>query len=91
MKMLRSLNSTQVSRRVFFTGGIVAGAASLLAATDASANVMVSKASVRYAETSKDGHNCGSCKLFSASSRCLFVDGSTSPEGSCWIWRSKTA
>jgi hypothetical protein len=91
MKNTYNMNSSQISRRMFFAGGIAVGSASLLASTDANATVKLSRASVRYTETSKDGHNCANCKLFAAPNRCLFLEGPTSPDGSCWIWSSKTA
>jgi hypothetical protein len=92
MKTIHALGSTQVSRRTLLIGGVAASSASLLAASEANANVKVSKASVRFSSVSTTtGRNCGSCKLFLAPSDCRFVEGPTSPEGYCWIWSSKNA
>jgi hypothetical protein len=84
-------NSTQISRRMLLAGGVAAGSATLLAATDANAKVKLTKDSVKFATTATNGHNCGSCKLFLAPSDCMFVQGGTSATCSCWIWQGKTA
>ena len=85
-------HSKQISRRMLLTGGVVAGSAALLAATDANANVKISKSAVRFSSVATvAGHNCGGCKAFHAPSECMFVQGATSPDCSCWIWRGKTA
>ena len=89
MNKIHTLGSSQVSRRMLLTGGLAAGSASFLAATDANATVKVPKTSVRFSAASSSGKNCGSCKLFIAPSDCMFVQGPTNPEGTCWIWSSK--
>jgi secreted PhoX family phosphatase len=91
MKTIHTLGSTQVSRRSLLIGGAAAGSASLLTASAANANVKVSKAAVRFSAVSTNGKNCSSCKLFVPSSSCMFVEGPTTPDGYCWIWRSKNA
>ncbi|MCW2283273.1 hypothetical protein M2323_001042 [Rhodoblastus acidophilus] len=84
--------SKGVSRRLLLTGGVAAGSAGLLAATGAQAQVKVPKSAVRFSSAATiAGHTCGGCKSFQAPSACLFVEGKTSPDCSCWIWRGKTA
>ena len=91
MKKLHPPGPTQFSRRMLLAGGVAAGSASLLAATNANAKVKLSKESVKFSEAASNGHNCGSCKLFLAPSDCRFVRGPTSANCSCWIWQSKNA
>jgi hypothetical protein len=88
MKNFNASNSTQISRRKLLVGGVAAGSATLLAATDANATVKLPKSAVRFSKAT-NGHNCGSCKLFVGPADCMFVQGPTPPEGSCWIWRAK--
>ncbi|MCW2275865.1 hypothetical protein GJ654_16000 [Rhodoblastus acidophilus] len=84
--------SKGVSRRMLLTGGVAAGSAALLAATGAQAQVKVPKSAVRFSSVAAAaGHTCGGCKSFLAPSECMFVQGETSPDCSCWIWRGKTA
>ena len=91
MKKIQARDSAQVSRRMLLVGGVAAGAASLLTESDASATVKVSQAAVRFTSVSTTDRNCRSCKLFVEPSSCVFVEGPTSPDGSCWIWRSRNA
>jgi hypothetical protein len=91
MKKLHTPGSTQFSRRMLLAGGVAAGSASFLAATNANAKVKLSKESVKFSAVSTNGHNCGSCNLFLAPSGCTFVQGPTSATCSCWIWQSKSA
>ena len=86
-----TLGSTRISRRMLLAGGVAAGSASMLAATNANATVKLSQESVKFSTVSANGHNCGSCKLFLAPSDCTFVRGPTSATCSCWIWQSKSA
>jgi hypothetical protein len=72
-------------------GGVVAGAASLVAATSARAMIKVSQASVGYKPGARAGRNCGACKLFEAPSSCRFVEGPIGPDCACRIWLNKLA
>jgi hypothetical protein len=76
---------------MLLAGGMVAGAAPLIAAPDAGATVKVSKTAVRFGVASRDGRTCGSCKLFLPPSACAFVEGTVDPNATCWIWRGKSA
>jgi hypothetical protein len=91
MKKIQARDSARVSRRMLLVGGVAAGAASLLTETHANATARVSKDSVRFTSVSTTDRNCRSCKLFVEPSSCLFVEGPTSPDGTCWIWRSRNA
>lgn len=84
--------SKGVSRRMLLARGVAAGSATLLAATGAQAHVKVPKSAVRFSSSATaSGHTCGGCKAFLAPSACMFVQGATSSDCSCWIWRGKTA
>ncbi|MCW2273137.1 hypothetical protein GJ654_03390 [Rhodoblastus acidophilus] len=91
MTKLRTDGCPQISRRMLLVGGVAAGSAPLLAATDANANVKLSKAAVRFRTVAQDGKTCGACKLYRDPSSCTFVEGVTDPSCTCWIWRAKTA
>jgi secreted PhoX family phosphatase len=91
MKKIHTRGSTQVSRRMLVVGAAAASAASLLTESHAKATAKVSQASVRFTSVSNAGRNCRSCKLFLEPSSCVFVEGPTSPDGYCWIWRSRDA
>lgn len=93
MKHSGKFGSAPISRRTLVAGGIVAGSASLLLPTDASATAKVSQSAVHFKVAANgaptDGHSCGACKHFMAPSSCRFVEGSISSDCSCWIWTSK--
>ena len=91
MKKIQARDSAQVSRRMLLVGGVAAGAASLLTESNANATARVSKDAVRFTSVSTSDKNCRSCKLFRAPSSCVFVEGPTSPDGYCWIWRGRNA
>ena len=78
-----------ISRRTILIGGLVTGAASLLATTFANATARVSQSAVHFQTASNDGKNCGTCKHFIGPSACRFVEGQVSSNDSCWIWLSK--
>jgi hypothetical protein len=80
-----------VSRRGLLVGGMAAGSATVFSAGDAGAQAKLSKAAVRFTSSPKDGKSCRTCKLFVAPSSCTFVEGTTEPTGSCWIWRDNRA
>jgi hypothetical protein len=91
MKNLDTLDAKQVPRRKLLIGAIAVGSAPLLAATGAQANVKLPKSAVKFTTVASNGRNCASCKLFQAPSSCTFVEGATDPNGTCWIWQSKSA
>jgi hypothetical protein len=86
----QTLGSTPISRRMLLAGGVAAGSASMLAATNAHATVKVPKEAVKFSTVASNGHNCGSCKQFLAPSDCRFVKGPVAVDCSCWIWQSKS-
>ena len=89
MGEFRNVSSARISRRTMLAGGVVAGSASLMAASGAKAMVKVSQASVGYKTEATAGRNCGACKLFEAPSSCRFVESPISPDCGCRIWLNK--
>lgn len=78
--------------------GISAGlAAAGLVATRTAEAAGVSKASVKYQDKPKGGHQCSGCALFvpgssaTANGTCKAVAGSISPHGWCIMWTAKSA
>ena len=91
MKNVDSLISTKISRRTLLAGVGVAGSATLLTVKAAHATVKVPKSAARFSSVASNGHACGGCKNFLPPSACIFVEGKTAPDCSCWIWRGETA
>jgi len=85
-----TLRSAPISRRLLLAGGVAAGSATVLAASNAHATVKVPKEAVKFSTMASNGHTCGSCKQFLAPSDCRFVQGPTGPDCSCWIWQGKS-
>lgn len=75
--------------------GISAGLAIAGVAAAPVAEAAMSKASVKYQDTPKDGHQCDGCALYipastaGADGRCKAVDGKISPKGWCMLWSPK--
>jgi hypothetical protein len=67
------------------------GAGATLAATSRAATPKVSQACVSFSDSPRDGHKCGNCRLFRATSSCLDVAGVISDNCSYRIWLPKTA
>ncbi|MCF3946318.1 high-potential iron-sulfur protein [Acidiphilium sp. AL] len=71
-------------------------AAGMVAARTAEAAGMT-KASVKYQDKPKGGHQCDGCALFvpgssaTANGTCKAVAGSISPKGWCTLWTPKAA
>ena len=76
--------------RVTCAGSLAAAGLALSAPARAS---KVSKEDFFYQESPKDGHRCGTCKLFSEKGNghgeCMAVDGVISANGWCMAWSSK--
>lgn len=77
--------------------GLTGLAAATAFSTPAAHATGVSKASVKYQDKPKDGHQCGGCALWipgpspTANGKCKAVSGSISPKGWCTLWSAKSA
>lgn len=75
--------------------GVSAGIAVAGFAATRAAEAAMSKASVKYQDTPKDGHQCDGCALYvpastpGADGTCKAVDGKISPKGWCMLWSPK--
>jgi hypothetical protein len=81
--------SIALTRRALLVSGATVGAASLLAATGASAGPKVSQNVVGYGEVVRGDRNCGNCALFLRPSSCKQVAGLVSENGACKVWLPK--
>ncbi|WP_193165047.1 high-potential iron-sulfur protein [Microbulbifer hainanensis] len=61
----------------------------LIATDRATAQSKVSKETVKYQDTPKDGHKCVDCQFFQAPNACQLVEGTISPDGWCSLFAPK--
>jgi High potential iron-sulfur protein len=88
MTKIRKFWSTPLSRRSLLEAAVsVVGAAAILftAAYSARAGKM-SRPSVSYQPSPKNGAKCATCSLFQAPNACQSVEGPISPNGWCSIY-----
>jgi hypothetical protein len=77
--------------------GLTGLAAAATLSTPAAHAAGMSKASVKYQDQPKDGHQCDGCALWipgpspTADGKCKGVSGKISPKGWCTIWSPKSA
>ncbi|HET9148316.1 MAG TPA: high-potential iron-sulfur protein [Acetobacteraceae bacterium] len=77
--------------------GLTGLAAAAAFSTPAAHAAGMSKASVKYQDKPKDGHQCDGCALWipgaspTANGKCKAVSGSISPKGWCTLWSPKSA
>jgi hypothetical protein len=69
----------------------VVGSLSALAASVVPAWAKVSKASVAYQDSPKDGHDCANCAFFEPPTACKTVDSPVAAKGWCRIWAKNAA
>ncbi len=84
------LNS--VSRRVVITGTALAvgAAATVAAATRASAQQKISQANAKYQDHPNGNQQCDGCVQFQAPNACKIVDGTINPKGWCQFFGAKS-
>ncbi|WP_346839011.1 high-potential iron-sulfur protein [Microbulbifer sp. SAOS-129_SWC] len=63
--------------------------AAMIATDRASAQSKVSKETVKYQDSPKDGKKCSACQFFVAPGSCQLVEGSISPDGWCSLFAPK--
>jgi hypothetical protein len=87
------------SRRTLLkkAAGLTGLAAAAMAVSPAAEAAGMSKASVKYQDKPKGGHQCDGCALYipgasaTANGKCKAVAGSISPKGWCTLWSPKAA
>ena len=88
MTTIRKFCSTRLSRRSLFKeAASVAGATAILFTAGYSAlAAKMSRPSVSYQPSPKNGAKCSNCSLFQAPNACQSVEGPISPNGWCNIY-----
>jgi hypothetical protein len=88
MTMFRKLWLTPLSRRALLEGAMsVAGATAILLGAAYSARAAkMSRPSVSYQPSPKNGAKCANCSLFQPPNACQSVEGPISPNGWCSIY-----
>jgi hypothetical protein len=86
--MIRKFWSAPLSRRSLFEAAIsVVGATAILFTAAYSARAAkMSRPSVSYQPSAKNGSKCSTCSLFQAPNACQSVEGPISPNGWCSIY-----
>jgi hypothetical protein len=91
MPDISKTSSTRLSRRSLLLEAVVrAGGVATVLATAAIHPAQAAKMSqeaVNYQGSPKGPQQCSNCKLFTAPSACMSVDGTISPNGWCSIYQ----